>query len=120
MPPVIVWFRQDLRLANQLALAAATATGKPVIPLYILDDASPGPWRNGAASRWWLDKSLAALTASLGNLGSRLILRKGNAAAILATLASETGASAIYTQAAYEPWASALEQRIHEIGRAHV
>ena len=113
MKPVIVWFRQDLRLANQLALSAAASTGQPVIPLYILDNVSPGTWTHGGASRWWLDKSLASLAASLENLGSRLILRQGGAAAILTTLAEETGASAIYTQAAYEPWASTLEHHIH-------
>ena len=37
-PPVIVWFRQDLRLADNPALQAAAATGAPVIPVYILDD----------------------------------------------------------------------------------
>ena len=114
MPPVIVWFRQDLRLADQLALTAAAATGQPVIPLYILDDTSPGNWKHGSASRWWLDKSLAFLAASLESLGSRLILREGQSAAVLTALAEETGASTVYTQAAYEPWASALEQCVHD------
>ncbi|MEQ1695393.1 MAG: deoxyribodipyrimidine photo-lyase, partial [Hyphomicrobiaceae bacterium] len=114
MPPVIVWFRQDLRLANHLALTAAAKTGQPVIPLYVLDDSSPGAWKHGGASRWWLDKSLAALSASLEAINGRLILRRGQSAAVLTTLAEETGASAIFTQAAYEPWASALEQRIHD------
>ncbi len=113
MKPVIIWFRQDLRLANQLALSAAASTGQPVIPLYILDNVTPGTWAHGGASRWWLDKSLASLAASLENLGSRLILRQGGAAAVLTTLAEETGASAVYTQAAYEPWASTLEHHIH-------
>ena len=113
MKPVIVWFRQDLRLADQLALSAAVATGQPIIPLYILDDASPGAWKPGGASRWWLDKSLASLATSLEKLHSRLILRQGRSIDILTSLAEETGASTIYTQAAYEPWASSLEQHIH-------
>ncbi|MBU3970277.1 MAG: deoxyribodipyrimidine photo-lyase, partial [Alphaproteobacteria bacterium] len=31
--PVILWFRQDLRLADNPALAAAVATGRPVLPV---------------------------------------------------------------------------------------
>jgi len=113
MPPVVVWFRQDLRLAGQLALAAAAASGRPVIPVYILDDEAPDLWRPGGASRWWLNRSLAALAESLDTIGSRLILRKGSALATLTGLIEETGATTIYTQAAYEPWATALEQRLH-------
>ena len=62
----IVWFRQDLRTRDNPALAAAVARG-PVLPLFILDDETPGPrWRWGGASRWWLHHSLAALGADLG------------------------------------------------------
>ena len=113
MKPVIVWFRQDLRLADQRALSAAAATGAPVIPVYILDDISPGPWRMGGASRWWLNRSLTALDESLRALGSRLILRRGPANTALPALAAETGATAITCQAAYEPWAAATESRVH-------
>ena len=36
--PVIVWFRNDLRVTDNLALSAAAQTGNPVIPVYILED----------------------------------------------------------------------------------
>ena len=75
--PVILWFRRDLRLADQPALAAAVASGGPVIPIYILDDDTPKHRKMGAASRWWLHHSLTALDADLQALGSRLILRAG-------------------------------------------
>ncbi len=60
MQPVIVWFRQDLRLADNPALAAAARSGRPIIALFVLDldDEMPGDWRMGAASRWWLHGSL--------------------------------------------------------------
>jgi deoxyribodipyrimidine photo-lyase len=57
-PPVIVWFRQDLRLTDNPALTAAANTGYPVLPVYLLDDASAGDWEMGGASRWWLHQSL--------------------------------------------------------------
>eukprot|EP01042_Synura_sphagnicola_P014243 gene14243-18038_t len=61
---VLVWFRRDLRLNDNPALTAAVASGRPVVPVYILDDgAETRPI--GAASKWWLDKSLRALAADL-------------------------------------------------------
>ncbi len=45
--PVIVWFRDDLRLADNPALAAAIARGSPLVAVYILDDETPGRWRLG-------------------------------------------------------------------------
>ena len=56
--PVIVWFRQDLRLADNPALHETVATGHPILPIYILDDVNAGTWKMGGASRVWLHHSL--------------------------------------------------------------
>ena len=79
--PILVWFRQDLRLDDNPAFAAAAATGRPVVPVYILDDLAPGQWRLGGASRWWLHHSLAALAETLAGHALALVLRAGEAAA---------------------------------------
>ena len=102
--PVILWFRRDLRLSDQPALAAAVASGAPVIPVYILDDDTPKHRKMGAASRWWLHNSLTALDADLRALGSKLILRAGKSDAILGALAAETKASAVHCIRHSEPW----------------
>ena len=91
--PIIVWFRNDLRLADHPALTAAAATGAAVLPLYILDDATPGRLRMGGASRWWLNGSLAALDNDLQARGGSLCLRQGKAPEVFAALLAETGAS---------------------------
>ena len=101
--PVLLWFRQDLRLHDQPALAAAIEQGA-VIPVYVLDDDTPGEWRIGGAQRWWLHGSLAALDRSLRFKGSRLILRRGPAAEVLKALREETGAERIHAIRHYEPW----------------
>ena len=49
-PVTIVWFRRDLRLTDNPALAAAVDAGSAVVPLFILDEDSPGPW--AASGRW--------------------------------------------------------------------
>jgi deoxyribodipyrimidine photo-lyase len=102
--PVILWLRRDLRLADQPALAAAVASGAPVIPVFILDDETPKHRKMGGASRWWLHHSLNSLDADLRKLGSRLILRSGKSDEVVAVLAKETWASAIHCIRHYEPW----------------
>jgi deoxyribodipyrimidine photo-lyase len=112
--PVILWLRRDLRLADQPALIAATASGAPIIPVYILDDETPKHRKMGAASRWWLHQSLISMDADLQKLGSKLILRQGSSADILAQLVNETGAGAVYANRHHEPWWRNAERAIGE------
>ncbi len=113
--PLVFWFRQDLRLRDHPGLCAAAASGRPVIPLYILDDESPGLRPAGSASRWWLHHSLAALTTELRQqFDIELILRRGASGEVLHSVLSESGASAVYCSRQYEPWAAALEQSLYQ------
>ena len=108
---VLVWFRRDLRLNDNPALAAAVASGRPILPVYILDDgAETRPI--GAASKWWLDKSLRALAADLERLGSRLILRVGDVERTLQDLVLETGAGAVHWNRLYEPGQTSRDARL--------
>jgi deoxyribodipyrimidine photo-lyase len=113
-PITVVWFRQDLRIADNPALSAAVAAGGPVIPLYVLDDETPGQWRPGGASRWWLERSLAALGADLARLGSPLVLRRGRADQVVPAFMAETGARAIHWNRCYEPYAVARDTHLKE------
>ena len=108
----LVWFRRDLRLADNPALDAALARGRPVICVYILDETEAGTWAPGGATRWWLAGSLSALAERLARCGNRLILRHGAAQAELDRLIAETGAEAAYWNRRYEPWATARDARI--------
>ena len=110
--PILLWFRRDLRLSDNPALDAAVAVGRPIIPLYILDDTDAGEWTPGGASRWWLHGSLSALASAISSLGNRLILRKGSAASIIEEIQSETGATSIFWNRRYEPWATRRDELI--------
>ncbi len=103
--PAIVWFRQDLRLFDNPALSAAAASGAPLIALYVLDEPAMGEWRHGGASRWRLHHSLASLARDLASRGVELVLRRGAADLALEGLIEQTGATAIYWNRLYEPWA---------------
>ena len=89
-PPVIYWYRADLRTTDLPGLAAAAATGQPLVACFVLDAAA-----HGSASRWWLHHSLAALGEELRALGVELVLRSGDSAQELLRLVNETGASAV-------------------------
>ena len=121
---ILVWFRQDLRLADNPALDAAceAAGGAPVIPVFAWSPEEEGPWPPGAASRWWLHHSLAALDGSLREKGSRLVLRRGPIVPALLELARETGAVAIHWNRRYEPagraQGEALKRAAEEAGLA--
>jgi deoxyribodipyrimidine photo-lyase len=99
--PLIVWLRQDLRVADNPALEAAAATGRPIVPLYIYEDHAL--WRPGTASRWWLHGSLENLAAHLRTLGLTLIFRRGNAARQLNKVITETDAHGVYWNRCYDP-----------------
>lgn len=107
--PVLLWFRQDLRLADNPALEAAVASGAPVIPVYVWAPEDEGDWAPGAASRWWLHHSLQQLQQRLQDKGSQLLLRRGPACEVLPALARETGATALYWNRRYEPTAQQVE-----------
>jgi deoxyribodipyrimidine photo-lyase len=107
----LVWLRQDLRLADQPAFAAAAKAG-PVLALYVLDDDAPGQWKIGGAQRWWLHHSLVSLARELTQKGGALILRRGPSAEVLRRVADEAGATVIHVTRQYEPWWRALEVQL--------
>ena len=98
--PVIVWFRRDLRIADNPALTEAVKTGQPVICLYILENNMSRPL--GAASQLWLHHSLVSLSGDLAAIGASLYLRKGLADSILNTVIADTRAKAVYWNRRYD------------------
>ena len=109
----ILWFRQDLRLADNRALVAAAAAG-PLVAIYIFDEATLG-----SAQHWWLHYSLSALAADLTALGGSLILRRGDAVDKLRALMAETGATQIHATRAYEPWYKAADAALGDAITLH-
>ncbi|MDZ7627521.1 MAG: deoxyribodipyrimidine photo-lyase [Parvularculaceae bacterium] len=104
--PAIMWFRRDLRIADNPALCAALASGKPVIGFYALDEGTfLAP---GGAQRWFLHHALAGLKKSLGALGVPLILDPGKGGDHLLRLAIDAKASAVFWNRRYA--ASEIEE----------
>ena len=99
----IVWFRRDLRLADNPALSAACEQARHVVALYVHAPEEDGEWAPGGASRWWLHHSLGRLDDSLRARGGRLTLRRGGSLAALFAVAREAGADRVYWNRLYDP-----------------
>ncbi len=110
----IVWFRQDLRLADNPALQAALQRGGTILPVYIDSPEEDGRWPDGAAARWWLHTNLRALEGALKRQGSRLIYARGPALPTLRRLCTESGADAVFWNRRYEPAALERDRTVKE------
>lgn len=108
----IMWFRNDLRVADNPALAAAAASGHPLICLYIHDEETPGLRRLGGAARWWLHGSLAALASSLEKRGASLTIVRGAAEAIFAALLESRALRSAFWNRRYDTAGVATDARI--------
>ncbi len=100
----------------------AAKESAPVVPLYLWSPEAEGEWPPGAASRWWLHRSLDALATRLREAGSSLVVRKGPAEDAVRKLAAELGGAAVFWNRSCEPLArqrdAAAEQSLSKSGIA--
>ncbi len=106
---VIVWFRRDLRLADNLAWDAAICSGYNIIPLFIYEDSD-----YGAAAKLWLEKSLCSLDRSLIDIGSKLVIREGAPRDILQEIILEQNVLTLFCNRRFEPELQAVDQAIFD------
>jgi deoxyribodipyrimidine photo-lyase len=107
--PLILWFRRDLRISDHPMLSEAVATGRPIIPVFILDPETEGL---GAAPKWRLGLGIEAFGAALRRLGASLVLRRGPALQVLQGLIAETGAQDVWWSRLYDPAAVARDTAV--------
>ena len=110
--PSIVWFRRDLRLADNLALCKAIETAAPVICLYVRQPGDGLAGANGAAQAWWLHHSLTALDASLKARGNRLVTMTGDPRHMIEWIVEKTGADAVFWNRRYDGPGRELDSEI--------
>ena len=113
----IMWFRDDLRLADNPALLAATNDGG-VAAVYILDEESEGLRPLGGAARWWLHQALTGLHNDLADRGIQLVLRRGPAATVISDLVKELEPESIYWNRRYWEPERAVDTAVKENSRA--
>jgi deoxyribodipyrimidine photo-lyase len=107
----IIWFRRDLRLADNAALIAAIRQGE-VIPAFVIDPALLQSDRVGSQRVAWLAANVRELDRSLRERGSQLIVRRGEPAVELIKLARETQAANVFFNLDLTPYAQRRDQRV--------
>ncbi|XP_076897908.1 cryptochrome-1-like [Bidens hawaiensis] len=111
----IVWFRRDLRVEDNPALAAGVRAGQ-VIAVYIWAPEEEGHYYPGRVSRWWLKQSLSELDSSLKNLGTSLITKRStDSVSCLLQLIKSTGANRLFFNHLYDPLSLVRDHRIKEV-----
>lgn len=102
------WFRRDLRLGDNPALAAAAEAG-PVVPVFVLD---PALWStSGQPRRAYLIRSLHALDEQLDG---GLLIRHGRPATVIPQLAAEVGAEAVHITEDVAPAGRRRDEAVEE------
>jgi len=109
MQKTLLWFRQDLRLADHPALFYAAQAGQ-VLPIYILDTVHTRPL--GGASQWWLHHSLKSLAADICKTGAKLHFFVGDPQKIIPQLCKEHALSHVYWSRCYEPEATQRDKAL--------
>ncbi|MBX2848546.1 MAG: DNA photolyase family protein [Acidiferrobacterales bacterium] len=104
---ILHWFREDLRLSDNIALSHAAAAGD-VLLVYVL------PTELGGASKWWLHHSLTSLQSDLAKQNQRLMLLSGDAAEIIPRVAEQCAVDCVTWNRVYSPNGVALGQRVKE------
>ena len=114
----IWWIRRDLRLSDNAALTSALSAGKSVLPVFILDEgllAKPAEKRHA-----FLFAGLRALDADLRQLGSKLILRRGEPVTELHRLSVECGADGVFAEQDISPYALRRDAAVAERLNLHL
>nr|UYF12281.1 cryptochrome-1 [Selenicereus monacanthus] len=111
----IVWFRRDLRVEDNPALAAGVRAGA-VVCVFIWAPEEEGHFYPGRVSRWWLKHSLAQLDSSLRNLGTCLITKRcTDSVSSLLDVIKSTGATQLFFNHLYDPLSLARDHRAKEV-----
>lgn len=108
--PSLVWFRYDLRVADNPALFTAAQSGGPLVCIYIIDEAAERAM--GAASKWWLHHSLLSLGEDLAQCGATLHILRGDPKSLIPELVKTCGASSVHWNRRYDAYGIETDTQI--------
>ncbi len=110
----VMWFRRDLRLADNPALLDA-CDAEGVLPLFVLDPALWGP--AGVVRQGYLVASLRALGESLGGPGLSVV--HGDPVRQVVLAARQVGAARVHVAADYGPYGHQRDVDVERALAAH-
>lgn len=110
----LVWFRRDLRLRENPALAAALSESAEIVPVFVFDRALLDSPVFGAACVGFMVASLEELAVRLQAQGRPLQWRIGDPREEIPRLAKDLGVDAVYWNRDYEPAAVQRDQMVRK------
>lgn len=106
----VVWFRRDLRLADHPALTEAVSRARTIVPLFVVDERLMAP--GAPARRWYLQRSVAELDASLRARGASLLLRHGAPVSVVVDVARQFDADVVLATRDVTPFSYRRERAV--------
>lgn len=106
MSRAVLWFRNDLRLADNAALNAALSAHDEILPVLIIDPGQHGPSpfgfeRSGDFRRCFIHEGIRDLALALRAKGSALSVHVGEPESILVQVAKKWGTDVVHAQRLY-------------------
>lgn len=115
----VIWFKRDLRVHDHAPLVEAATLG-PTLPLYIIE---PEYWQLPDSSERhlsWVLSSLRELRRSLMSLGQPLVVRTGEACAVLADIRERFGNFTLHAhEETGNAWTFKRDKHVRRWCRAH-
>jgi deoxyribodipyrimidine photo-lyase len=111
-PISVFWFRRDLRIEDNTALAEALDTDFPVLPIFIFDSLILNELPEEDARVGFIHQSLLKIKEALGDHGSDILCLAGEPVTIWKHLISTFNITSVYTNKDYEPYAMARDKEI--------
>jgi len=116
MDSALMWFRRDLRLADNAALHHCLKSARRVYVAFVFDrailDELLAEGRQADRRVDFIHRSLHELDADLRRHGGALIVRHGNAAEEIVRLADELRVDAVFANHDYEPYAVERDAKV--------
>ena len=117
-PRWLFWHRRDLRLGDNLGLAAVASLTPAVTGVFVLDPAELQHPTMAPARRWFLLESLRELQQRWREAGSRLLLLEGDPLELLPLLARRLGAIGVAWNRDVEPLVRQRDRELAQVLQA--
>lgn len=114
-PISIFWFRRDLRIEDNTALAEALGKDIPVLPIFIYDRLILNELREDDARVNFIYQTIFKIKETLKNHGSDILCLDGEPVTIWKDMISQFNIVAVYANRDYEPYAMDRDKEISEV-----
>lgn len=117
---ILLWFRGNLRIHDNVLLASLPVSTETIIPVYICNpvqyaDTRYGFPKTGKFRKSFIQQGVLALQQNLQKTGSSLIIASGNPADILKNLAEKTNADSLFYTREHTPEELLEEQQVRKL-----